>query len=143
MLLGLYKISVREGNSVYLSRAHFDSTELLKRLHAFQEDIVMTFQVVTLPEHGDLYLDDAKVTPSVAFTQDDIDAELLRYDHDDSDSISDVFSFSVEIEHVSESGDKKVASPAQPLNFSIEVVPVNDQQFELVTHSPSLRVGTR
>ena len=141
MLLGLYEVLVREGGSILISRAHFDSTELLQRLHAFRQGTLMTFQFVTLPRHGKLYLDDAEVTPSTTFTQDDIDAEGLRYDHDDSDTTHDSFSFSAEIKHGVESGGKELPAPRHVLNFSIEVMPVNDQQFQLVTQNPSLRVS--
>ena len=138
MLLGLYEVSVHEGSSIIITRAHFDSTELLQRLHAFQQDIAMTFHFVTLPLHGNLYLNDVEVTSLTTFTQKDIDAERLRYNHDDSDTTRDIFSFSVNIKH---HGDRESPAPGHVLNFSIEVIPVNDQQFRLVTQNPSLRVS--
>jgi len=71
----------------------------------------------------------------------DIDAERLSYDHDDSDTTHDSFSFSVDIKRSTESSDRKLSVAGHVLNFSIEVMPVNDQQFQLVTQNPSLRVS--
>ena len=141
MLLGLYEVSVHEGGSIIITRAHFDSTELLQRLHAFQQDITMTFHFVTLPLHGSLDLSGVEVTSSTTFTQEDIDAERLSYDHDDSDTTHDSFSFSVDIKRSTESSDRKLSVAGHVLNISIEVMPVNDQQFQLVTQNPSLRVS--
>ncbi|KAK7495999.1 hypothetical protein BaRGS_00012700 [Batillaria attramentaria] len=139
MLLGLYKVAVSEGGSALITRTHFDSTELLQRLRSFQEDVTMTFEIVTPPEHGKLFLDDSEIKASTALTQDDIDSDRLKYQHDDSDTTQDQFVFSVDIQH-GEEGTEASESPRHLLNFTIEVQPVNDQQFELVTHNPSLQV---
>ncbi|XP_076443318.1 chondroitin sulfate proteoglycan 4-like [Babylonia areolata] len=140
MLLGVYEPSVQEGGSLTISRDYFDSTQLLKRLHAYRPDITMTFQITAPPTHGDLHLGDAKVTSATAFTQDDIDADRLRYSHDDSDTVADVFSVAVEMENVGEGGEDGVASSPPTLNFTIRVEAVNDEHFRLVTQNPALRV---
>ncbi|KAL8598127.1 hypothetical protein ACOMHN_030413 [Nucella lapillus] len=149
MLLGLYQPSVKEGGSLTITRDYFDSTLLLKRLHAYRQGIAMTFQVVTPPAHGDLYLGEAKVAALTPFTQDDVDGERLRYRHDDSDTTLDGFSFSVGIENSGgggggEDGEEEeegvVSPPRRALNFTLKVEAVNDQRFRLITQNPSLRV---
>lgn len=139
MLLGLYKVSVVEGSSVVITRTHFDSTELLQRFHAFRVDITMMFRVVIQPRHGDLYLDGKEMRQASTFTQEDVDRERLRYEHDDSDSHEDLFSFSVVLN--SRSGETRgISSPKHAVNFTIEVMPVNDQEFTLITQNPEIRV---
>lgn len=139
MLLGLYKVSVEEGGSALITRTHFDSTELLQRLRTFQEDVTMTFEVMTPPQYGKLFLADTEIKSSTALTQHDIDSESLRYEHDDSDTLEDMFVFSVDIRHY-DGGESKGSAPKHMLNFTIEVQPVNDQEFELVTRNPNLQV---
>nr|KAG5705951.1 hypothetical protein BaRGS_010841 [Batillaria attramentaria] len=119
MLLGLYKVAVSEGGSALITRTHFDSTELLQRLRSFQEDVTMTFEIVTPPEHGKLFLDDSEIKASTALTQDDIDSDRLKYQHDDSDTTQDQFVFSVDIQH-GEEGTEASESPRHLLNFTIE-----------------------
>lgn len=141
MLLGLYPASVKEGGSIFITRTHFDSTDLLQRLHAFKHDISMTFEVISPPEHGTLYLDGIKITSAKVFTQADIDNEKLKYQHDDSDTLKDSFAVSVEIHEKAENGDVPTQMPRHIVNFTIQILPVNDQKFWLVTRNPSLKVS--
>jgi hypothetical protein len=141
MLLGLYKLSVEEGSSVTITHDHFDSNELLQRFHAFRQDLAMTFKVETLPRHGELYLGGQKVSVGTLFSQSDVDSERLEYKHDDSDSLEDVLSFTVVLQDTGERDEGQMSSPKHVVNFTIEVVPVNDQQFTIVTQNPSLRVS--
>lgn len=139
MLLGLYKVSVSEGGSVSITNTHLNSNELLQRLQNFQEDTAMTLEILLTPQHGKLYLDGAVISAPTLFTQDDVDEEKLIFKHDNSDTLQDTFAFSVEIRP---SGNILGNVPLQKhvVNFTIEVLPVNDEKFQLVSQNPSLQV---
>ncbi|MAE51863.1 MAG: hypothetical protein CMH27_08630 [Micavibrio sp.] len=86
---------------------------------------VLTYTVTTATSHGTLYLDansngtlDGGETLALndTYTQDDIDAGRIRYDHDGGESTTDSFGFTV--------SDAHGATAVQTYNFTI--TPVND-----------------
>ncbi|BBO69402.1 hypothetical protein DSCA_33320 [Desulfosarcina alkanivorans] len=76
----------------------------------------LVYTLTTAPTHGTLYLSGVALADSDTFTQDDIDNDLITYDHDDSETLSDSFAFSV---------DDGVGA-ATTGTFSITVTGVND-----------------
>ncbi len=56
---------------------------------------IITYTLVSIPAHGDLRLTGTPLAESDQFTQGDIDDELLDYAHDDSETLSDSFEFTV------------------------------------------------
>ncbi len=60
---------------------------------------ILTYTLVTTPENGSLILNGnttEPLTPTSQFTQSDIDSSALVYMHDDSETLSDGFDFTVE-----------------------------------------------
>jgi hypothetical protein len=78
---------------------------------------VTTYTVTALPDHGVLYRLDAELSVGSSFTQADIDRDRISYEHDDSETSSDSFDFTVE--------DSENAT-TEELTFSISVNRVND-----------------
>ncbi|EMI57701.1 LamG-like jellyroll fold domain-containing protein, partial [Rhodopirellula sallentina] len=73
----------------------------------------LTYTVTANPGHGQLKLDGLVTT---SFTQSEIDAGRITYDHDDSENLADSFSFSVD----------DGAGSASTGSFSITLNPIND-----------------
>lgn len=81
------------------------------------EDGAITITVDTVPSHGVLAHDGVALAAGGTFTQADIAAGLISYTHDDSDSTSDSFAFTV----------SDGAGGTIPLTtFAISVTPVDD-----------------
>jgi len=90
----------------------------------------LSFTVTTLPSNGSLFVDNNDngiaddVTETIdlneSFTQDDIDNGLLKFAHDDSETSSDSFVFSL-----ADGGEDGVA-PLDDQLFSIDVTEIND-----------------
>ena len=80
-------LTVLEGDSVVAVPAFIKATD---PDNAPDE---LIFDLVTLPEHGELRL--AANTITGAFTQADVNNGLLTYVHDDSDTVGDEFSFTL------------------------------------------------
>ena len=55
----------------------------------------LTYTVTVLPTHGTLKLSGSPLTAGSTFTQADINSNLLTYDHDGSETTSDLFKFTV------------------------------------------------
>ncbi|MEP4681788.1 MAG: LamG-like jellyroll fold domain-containing protein [Rhodopirellula bahusiensis] len=73
----------------------------------------LTYTVTANPSYGQLKLDGLVTT---SFTQSEIDAGRITYDHDDSENLADSFSFSVD----------DGAGSASTGSFSITLNPIND-----------------
>ena len=88
-------------------------------LHATDADhsaVQLLYTLTALPAHGVLFLGSQALALGQGFTQADIDAGLLRYAHDGSETASDSFGFSL--------GDGVAA--ARSGSLAIAVQPVND-----------------
>ena len=53
----------------------------------------VTYTLMTTPTNGDLFLNSTLLTQTGTFLQTDIDSNVLTYDHDDSETLSDSFDF--------------------------------------------------
>ncbi len=76
----------------------------------------LVYTVDTAPANGTVYNDGVALSAGGSFTQADIDAGLITYDHDGSQTSSDAFAFTVD----DGAGSTTAAS------FNITVSPVND-----------------
>jgi hypothetical protein len=97
-------------------------------------EATLTFNLVTLPVHGSLNLNGSPLSLPGAFTQADIDASLVTYDHDGSENASDSFDFTV----TTSGGSTTVPQTT----FAITVNPIfdetpvlNDTSFDLPENS--------
>ncbi|EMB19109.1 Pentaxin [Rhodopirellula europaea 6C] len=80
----------------------------------------LTYTVTANPGHGQLKLDGLVTT---SFTQSEIDAGRITYDHDDSENLADSFSFSVD----------DGAGSASTGSFSITLNPINDNAVAITS----------
>lgn len=84
------------------------------------EDLVVLYQVVQSPRHGNLTLGGIRVA---SFTQRDLASAHLRYTHDDSETLTDVVVFNVTVQLP----EGVVILHRNLETIRIAVVPVNDQ----------------
>ncbi len=78
------------------------------------------YTVTTVPANGTLYRNAVALANNDSFTQADIDAGLVTYDHDGSETLSDGFTFTLA------DGGEDGATPLTGQVFSITITPVND-----------------
>ena len=78
----------------------------------------LTYTVTAATGNGTLRLSGTALGVSDTFTQADIDAGLVTYDHDGSETVSDAFDFSVD----------DGAGTSSSGTFNITVTPVNDEE---------------
>jgi hypothetical protein len=90
------------------------------------------YTVTAKPTNGTLYLNDSELLVDDTFTQADIDNNLLSYDHDDTETTSDSFSFNVT------DGEYTVSATS----FAITVTPVNDAPTLDINAEIALGKGT-
>ncbi len=80
----------------------------------------VTYTVTTIPANGSMYLSGVALNNNDTFTQADIDAGLITYDHDGSQNLSDSFTFSIA------DGGEDGATALSGQVFSVTVTNVND-----------------
>jgi hypothetical protein len=91
----------------------------------------LTYTLSTAPSEGLLYLDDQELGAGDTFTQQDVDDELLSYDHNGSEAALDSFDFVVaDLEPLSDDG-----------TFDISVNPINDTP-DIVLYSATVSEGS-
>ena len=114
-----------EGSSVVLSTAVLYATDT--------EDSAaqITYRITTAPAHGQLTRSGTLLSVGSVFTQSDIDAGLIAYAHDGSETTADEFRFDVR-----DSDGATIAD--QP--FSLTIAAVDDT---ITLSPPSLRVPTQ
>ncbi|MDD2604152.1 MAG: cadherin-like domain-containing protein, partial [Desulfobacteraceae bacterium] len=86
-------------------------------LEVVDDDDTTEFRLMSGPLHGTLARDGVALLAGDVFTQADVDAGLLRYTHDGSETVADGFVFTVADESGGAIGET---------NFDIVVTPVND-----------------
>ncbi|VAW36768.1 hypothetical protein MNBD_CHLOROFLEXI01-3065, partial [hydrothermal vent metagenome] len=78
---------------------------------------ILTYTLIITPTNGNLFLNGALLTPTGTFRQTDIDSNFLTYTHDDSETLSDSFEFTV----------ATITDTVPQATFSITITPVFDQ----------------
>ncbi len=76
----------------------------------------LVYTLTGVPAKGTLYLSGTPLAVAQTFTQDDIDNDRIRYDHDGSETLSDSFSFAVD----------DGAGTSTSGSFHVSITPVND-----------------
>ena len=101
---------VDEGQSII-----FDSS-LLSVSDPEQSPNALTYSIETLPVNGELFLDGNLLAVGATFTQADVDSGRVRYDHNGTNTVSDIFMFNVT--------DGQLQTTSE--TFSLVINPVND-----------------
>ena len=139
-LMTLGTTSVQEGCQVIIDKSVLDVTSLQRRFtDAVDVDTAAAVRYIIAdpPRHGTLQLVGLNLSIAGHFSQQEVDAGELVYQHDGSDTISDHFTFSLDLVHASVT-DINLDDPPQTFNFNITVVSVDDQPFRLMTMSPQI-----
>jgi len=103
--------TISEGATLILAGSHLSATD------ADSATASLIFTIQDAPSHGQLQRDGSALASGASFPQADIAAGKITYTHDDTETASDVFTFTVK----DLAGNETAANP-----FSISVNPVND-----------------
>lgn len=132
---------VQEGGRVLINKTNLDASNLLIKLPEVQRSMYeVWYQVVSLPLHGVIIVGERNVTKEKPnFSQYILDKFGIVYVHDNSESLSDNFTFAVWLNLKTKSATKPQSEVLEEI-FNITVVPVNDQAPELKTKRLHLKV---
>ncbi|KAM9253244.1 chondroitin sulfate proteoglycan 4-like [Dugong dugon] len=133
--------AVKEGDKVLIDQSKLDASNLLFKLHKSQRSSYeIWFQVTSLPHHGTIMIGERNITKGKPnFSQYIINKFGITYFHDDSESLTDNFTFAVWPNQKSKSSTKPEADFLEEM-FNITISPVNDQAPELKTKGLQLKV---
>ncbi|XP_066513057.1 chondroitin sulfate proteoglycan 4-like [Hoplias malabaricus] len=134
---------VVEGDKVVIDKMMLDGSNLLtKEPESRRNSYEVWYQVKSLPQYGIIIVGERNLTKEKPyFSQFILNKYGITYQHDDSETTHDHFSFDVFLNLKSKpaqrpADDSEVVEEA----FNITVTPVNDQPPVLKTKAPSLRV---
>ncbi|XP_036602615.1 chondroitin sulfate proteoglycan 4-like [Trichosurus vulpecula] len=132
---------VQEGREVLIDKSKLDASNLLVKLPESQRATYeVWYQVTSLPHHGTIVVGERNITKEKPyFSQYIINKYGIMYQHDDSESLADNFTFSVWLNQKSKSAVKPETDFLEEV-FNITISPVNDQPPKLKTKGPSLKV---
>ncbi len=102
----------RQGTTITLSSGYLDFNDV------DDLDSAITYQITSAPSKGLLKSNGSTLSVGSTFTQQNINANLLTYQHTAADTIDDVFGFRVYDDENAESAQATTASPAQ---FNINI----------------------
>src|SRR5690606_13296663 len=103
-------LTVNEGATGTISKSRLEARD------TDTDNATLIFTVTTLPNRGVLKVDGTTLATNGTFTQADIDANKITYEHDDSNTTSDGFQFTV----------SDGTNTTGTLSFNISVTPVDD-----------------
>ncbi|XP_064356689.1 chondroitin sulfate proteoglycan 4-like isoform X2 [Dromaius novaehollandiae] len=132
---------VQEGGKVLINKTNLDASNLLIKLPEVQRSMYeIWYQVVSLPRCGMIIVGERNVTKEKPnFSQYILNKFGIVYVHDNSESLTDNFTFAVWLNLKSKSATKPHGEVLEEM-FNITVVPVNDQAPELKTKRLHLKV---
>ena len=96
------------------------TTALLEFSDVDNTEAELTYTIDVAPLHGTLLVRDVEIGSDGTFTQDDIDENRVRYQHDGSENHADSFAYSVS------DGENTVTG-----SFAITILPVNDAPVQV------------
>ncbi|XP_043920356.1 chondroitin sulfate proteoglycan 4-like [Protopterus annectens] len=134
---------VTEGDKVLINKSKLDASNVILKLPVPQRSLYeVWYQVTSLPKHGVIVVGERNITKEKPnFSQYIINKFGITYVHDNSESLTDNFTFAVWLNLKSKSAAKPMDdSDVIEEMFNITITPVNDQAPELKTKAPSLRV---
>uniref|UniRef100_A0A8C7QUC5 Laminin G domain-containing protein n=1 Tax=Oncorhynchus mykiss TaxID=8022 RepID=A0A8C7QUC5_ONCMY len=134
---------VTEGGRVVIDKMQLDSSNLLgKLLEPQRRSYEVWYHVTSLPQHGIITVGERNLTSAKPnFSQFILDKLGITYQHDDSETTQDFFTFEVWLNRKGQPPQR----PSEPSlivteSFDLTVTPVNDQPPLLRTKAPSLRL---
>ncbi|NXO44036.1 CSPG4 protein, partial [Locustella ochotensis] len=132
---------VQEGGRVLINKTNLDASNLLIKLPDVQRSMYeVWYQVLYLPQHGMIVVGERNLTKEKPnFSQYVLDKFGIMYIHDNSESLSDSFTFAVWLNLKSKPATKPHSEVLEEM-FNITVFPVNDQSPELKTKRLHLKV---
>ncbi|NXI78201.1 CSPG4 protein, partial [Rhipidura dahli] len=132
---------VQEGGRVLINGTNLDASNLLIKLPDVQRSMYeVWYQVVSLPQHGMIVVGERNVTKEKPnFSQYILNKFGITYEHDNSESLNDNFTFAVWLNLKSKLATKPHSEALEEM-FNITVFPVNDQSPELKTKRLHLKV---
>ena len=126
MLIGVQGMRVDEGSAGNtLTRAMLETTDIDNSASQ------LTYQLVSVADHGLLQLDGETLGTGDTFTQHDVDLGRVTYTHNGSETTSDRFDFTVD------DGAGTISSGTLP----ITITPLNDEQALTVNQGLTLSEG--
>ncbi len=111
VLATLLPLTVNEGGSGTITESRLSVTD------AEQGAASLRYRLTLLPDYGTLRLNGAELALNSPLTQADIDAHLLTYVHGGSETLGDLFKFTV---------DDGVGGVIGESSFTVIIAPVND-----------------
>jgi chondroitin sulfate proteoglycan 4 len=140
-LIGMSRAHVEEGGTVTFTKQNLNMTNLMVLLQNVGVlNPHVRFIIRELPQHGELLFDGQTITIGTNFLQQDINEQRMKYMHDDSDSLMDSFKFMVLVGTSDLDPDMTKIHDHDDIVFNITILPINDEEFELITRSPSITV---
>ncbi|XP_076008970.1 chondroitin sulfate proteoglycan 4 [Genypterus blacodes] len=132
---------VTEGESIVIDESKLDATNLMSKLPTPQRSSYeVWFQVKSLPQHGVIVVGERNLTREKPnFSQFIINKYGITYQHDNSETTSDVFVFNVWLNPKGKPAQLEDNDFVEEV-FNITITPVNDQPPVLKTKAPSLKV---
>uniref|UniRef100_A0A4W5M9F0 Laminin G domain-containing protein n=1 Tax=Hucho hucho TaxID=62062 RepID=A0A4W5M9F0_9TELE len=134
---------VTEGGRVVIGKIQLDSSNLLgKLLEPQRRSYEVWYHVTSLPQHGIITVGERNLTSAKPnFSQFILDKFGITYQHDDSETTQDFFTFEIWLNRKGQLPQR----PSEPSlivteSFDLTVTPVNDQPPLLRTKAPSLRL---
>ncbi|MCA9196849.1 MAG: tandem-95 repeat protein [Planctomycetales bacterium] len=114
------------------SHSNLLTTAMLETLDVDHSANQIVYSLVAGPAHGQLFLNGSPLSSTDTYTQADIDAGRVHYNHDGSETTLDSFAFQV---------DDGVGTSTSA-SFAISIVPVNDEQVISVNSVASVVEGS-
>lgn len=131
-LLKITMPSVKEGEQVVITENYFNPSRFIHSLQSIKPDVEVEFSIADKPHNGYLMFQGSEAKIGDIITKSDLEANELIYMHGNTDTTWDRIQLTVKI-LVPRSQNEKVLSKAITVDFPINIIPVNDQPFELVT----------
>nr|XP_053643918.1 chondroitin sulfate proteoglycan 4-like isoform X2 [Cherax quadricarinatus] len=144
--LGLAPLVVAEGGQATLRPDNLNLSAVVEFIEGYPVAVGMerpsprlVTTVTVIPAHGVFSLRKRNLTEGYTFTARDVEKGRVKYDHDHSDTLSDVLGFTVSLAGNGSSPDVLLFNGT----LNVSVTPVNDQPFTLETAAPVLQVVHR
>ncbi|MFV1964617.1 MAG: cadherin-like domain-containing protein, partial [Pirellulaceae bacterium] len=125
-IVGNQTVTLAEGAALTLTGSHLSATD------ADSDDAALIFTLQSVPANGELKKDGTALAANGTFTQKDITDAKITYTHDDSNTTSDTFTFTVK---------DPAGNETKMETFSIAVTPVDDDTPTVVNKSATVSEG--
>ncbi|CAI9720454.1 Hypothetical predicted protein [Octopus vulgaris] len=141
MLISLTPLKVVEGSSAFFTKHNLNIDKYVRELKILKKHVTVRYEITEPPRYGKLLLDRGLLLPGVNFSQQEINHERLKYEHNGNETLQDSFKFllNIKIRNIT-SKPLDVSSRTIENEFNITIYPVNDQHLVLLTQNPGIQV---